>query len=150
MGYLPSYERWTKGANLPRGLFGLRAAHLNQRVVLIGGGDGSKYRDEVLEYDTETWAEIGRIKIPRGYGHAIVGANLGAICPATGNLKEKLDTRIPENPKLEHSGEGEGSTLFIAVLGLATSNGVLLLLLIGAVFLLHKMKNTRGNAIKKD
>ena len=105
---------------------------------------------QVLEYDTETWAEIGRIKIPRGYGHAIVGANLGAICPATGNLKEKLDTRIPENPKLEHSGEGEGSTLFIAVLGLATSNGVLLLLLIGAVFLLHKMKNTRGNAIKKD
>ena len=105
---------------------------------------------QVLEYDTETWAEIGRIKIPRGYGHAIVGANLGAICPATGNLKEKLDTRIPENPKLEHSGEGEGSTLFIAVLGLATSNGVLLLLLIGAVFLLHKMKNTPGNAIKKD
>ena len=103
---------------------------------------------QVLEYDTETWAEIGRIKIPRGYGHAIVGANLGAICPAAGNLKGKLDPRIPENPKLEDSEEE--STLLIAVLGLATSNGVLLLLLIGAVFLLHKMKNTRGNAIKKD
>ena len=45
---------------------------------------------------------------------------------------------------------GEESTLLIAVFGLAASNGVLLLLLIGAVFLLHKMKNTPGNAIKKD
>ena len=102
----------------------------------------------MLEYDTETWAEIGRTKIPRGYGHAIVGANLGAICPETGYPKGKLDPRIPENSKLEHSGEE--STLLIAVFGLATSNGVLLLLLIGAVFLLYKMKNTPGNAIKKE
>ena len=32
----------------PRVLYGLRAAHLNQKVVVVGGYDGSKARDEVL------------------------------------------------------------------------------------------------------
>ena len=34
--------------DFPRALTGLRAAHLNQQVVVVGGLDGSKDRDEVL------------------------------------------------------------------------------------------------------
>ena len=34
--------------NFPRALFGLRAAHLNQQVVVTGGYDGRSNRDEVL------------------------------------------------------------------------------------------------------
>ena len=91
-------------------MYGLRAAHLNQRVVVAGGyGDGS-YRDEVLcgilylivlnlyslqvlEYDGSTWSEKKeRMQIP-GYAHAIVEANLPDLCSAKGNLNLILKNR---------------------------------------------------------
>jgi len=83
--YLSSNGRWTSGGNLPRALFGLRAAHLNQRVVVTGGKDyGFNIRDEVLEYDGSTWSEKKeRMEIKR-FRHAIVEANLPTLCSSTG------------------------------------------------------------------
>ena len=88
----------------PRALTGLRAAHLNQQMVVTGGQHGSKDRDEVLcgiillimrnlscfkvlQYNNEerTWLKIGRLERERSY-HAIVEVNLDAICSAVGNL----------------------------------------------------------------
>ena len=43
------FKRVVQGrVNFPRALAGLRAAHLNQQMVVTGGYDGRKYRDEVL------------------------------------------------------------------------------------------------------
>jgi len=83
--YLPSTGKWTSGGNLPRRLAGLRAAHLNQRVVVTGGkDDGRNYRDEVLEYDGSTWSKKKEtLQTPRSL-HTIVAANLPALCSATG------------------------------------------------------------------
>ena len=91
-----------------RGLWGLRAAHLNHRVVVAGGrDDGDNYRDEVLcgilhlivlklfslqvlEYDGSTWSEKKeRMEIKR-MNHAIVEANLPTLCSTTGNLNPIL------------------------------------------------------------
>merc|ERR1712037_665430 len=83
--YLPSTGKWTSGGNLPRALAGLRAAHLNQRVVVTGGKDDRRnYRDEVLEYDGSTWSKKKEtLRTPRSL-HTIVAANLPALCSATG------------------------------------------------------------------
>ena len=40
---------------------------------------------QVLEFDGSAWTEKGRLKIGRRY-HAIVEANLPAICAGKGNL----------------------------------------------------------------
>ena len=86
----------------PRVLYGLRAAHLNQQVVVTGGGwDGSNSRDEVLcglticylstfqvlqyNHEERSWLQIGSMERKRSY-HAIVEANLDAVCAAVGNL----------------------------------------------------------------
>merc|ERR1712032_23595 len=88
--FLPSTNRWTKVGSLPRGLSGPRAAQLNQRMVVTGGWDGNRTRDEVLQYNlgTGTWSQIGKMKEGR-LGHAIVEVNLqqlGLACAAVGNL----------------------------------------------------------------
>ena len=83
----------------PRGLFGLRAAHLNQKVVFIGGVvDGGNFRREVLygillpadgisgfclqvlqfNVEARTWSEIEPLKEER-YGHAIAEVNFDAV-----------------------------------------------------------------------
>ena len=41
-------------------------------------------------------------------------------------------------------------TLLNVVIGLATLSGVLLLLLVGVVYLIYKMRSTARNAIKRD
>jgi len=64
---------WRTGGNLPRASGGLRAAHLNQQVVVTGGfNDGSNFRDEVLQYNPSNniWSQIGSLKKKRA-GHAI-------------------------------------------------------------------------------
>ena len=85
---------------------GLRAAHLNQQVVVTGGSDDDwNARDEVLcgvlylivlfslqvlEYDGSTWSEKKeRMEIKR-FLHAIVEANLPTLCSTTGNLNPIL------------------------------------------------------------
>jgi len=79
--YLPRKHRWTRVANLPRGLKGLRGAHFNHQLVVAGGSDGTK-RDEVLQYDIEsdTWSEIGKMASARRH-FGMVEVNLRAICP---------------------------------------------------------------------
>jgi len=94
--YLPSKGRWTSGGTLPRRLFGLAAAHLNQQVVVIGGDDveGNR-RDEVLEYNGLTWSER-KERLEKGRAnHAIVEANLSSFCPAKGSL---CPSPIPPTP----------------------------------------------------
>merc|ERR1719278_2251527 len=63
----------------------LRAAHLNQQVVVTGGEDDERNsRDEVLQYNIETgtWTQMDKkMRIPRMH-HAIVEANL--TCTASG------------------------------------------------------------------
>jgi len=77
---------WRPGGNLPRALSGVRAAHLNQQVVVTGGRDGSNERDEVLQYNIETgaWTQMDKkMRIPRT-DHAIVEVNLANLCAASG------------------------------------------------------------------
>jgi len=90
-GYLSSTVffsngRWKTGGSLPRALMGLRAAHLNQQVVVTGGNnDGKNIRDEVLQYNVEAgrWTQIGKLK-RRRVEHAVTEANLGAVCRPVG------------------------------------------------------------------
>ena len=42
-------------------------------------------KSQMLEYDGSAWTEKGRMKIGRRY-HAIIEANLPAICGGMGNL----------------------------------------------------------------
>ena len=85
----------------------LKAAHLNQQAVVTGGyADGGPpsggYRDEVLcgifylhislevlQYNpsTNAWLKIGQMQEAR-VSHAIVEANLGVLCTASGNLNQ--------------------------------------------------------------
>jgi len=95
--YLPSTGRWTSGGNLPRALIILRAAHLNQRVVVTGGTvDRSKGRNEVLEYDGSTWSEKKETMQTGRWLHAIVAANLPSLCPAMGPEPETLTTEAQD------------------------------------------------------
>jgi len=78
--YLPSKKQWTKGGDLPsRAMYGLRAARLSDRAIVISGQDDYGDRDEVLQYDETTgaWSEIGRMKKARYY-HAVV--DLSQFC----------------------------------------------------------------------
>ena len=94
-----------------RELSGLRAAHLNQRVVVTGGmDDGFNIRDEVLcgilylivltlfsfqvlEYNGSTWSEK-KEKMTMGHrSHAIIEVNLPALCPTRGNLNQHTEKR---------------------------------------------------------
>jgi len=78
---------WRPVGNLPRALSGLKAAHVNQQVVVTGGSDDEKnYRDEVLQYGYvgtyDTWTQMTeKMKVPRG-DHAVVEANLALLCTA--------------------------------------------------------------------
>jgi hypothetical protein len=77
-----SNGRWRRVGNLPRALSGLRAAHLNQQVVFIGGqDDDNNIRDEVLQYNpsTKTWRQkTGSLKNGRR-DHAVTIVNLDAL-----------------------------------------------------------------------
>jgi len=70
--YLQSKKQWTRGGDLPRAIYGLRAARLLGHVV-VTGGNGGGYRDEVLQYEEATgaWSEKGKMKKAR-YEHAVV------------------------------------------------------------------------------
>jgi len=94
--YLPSTGKWTSGGNLPRGLIGLRAARLNQRVVVAGGHDGRKARAEVLEYDGSAWSKKKETMTTGRFGHAIVAANLPSLCSARGPEAETLTTEAQD------------------------------------------------------
>jgi len=76
---------WRTGANLPRALLALKAAHLNQQVVITGGlDDGHNYSGEVVQYNVETdsWTQMTeKMKVPRR-DHAVVEANLALLCTA--------------------------------------------------------------------
>merc|ERR1719220_1069558 len=91
--YLPSTNKWTSGGKLPRGMKGLRAAHLNQQVVVTGGfgndctkrthGGSScstRHFDEVLQYDVEAgkWTQINSLQKGRS-SHGIAEVNLAAL-----------------------------------------------------------------------
>ena len=90
-----------------RGIVGLRAAHLDQQVVVTGGEDGvGNYRSEVLcrvlslmscfclqvlQYNIDaggTWTQMGgKMKFARR-AHAIVETNLAAVCFGIGNWNQ--------------------------------------------------------------
>jgi len=84
--FLPSENKWRKGGDLPWGLRGPRAFHLNGQVFVTGGyhviSRVGTQRAEVLAYDasTDTWVEIGKMEKARAW-HAVVGVNLRALCP---------------------------------------------------------------------
>jgi len=102
--YSPSSGRWTSGGSLPRALYALTAARLNQKVIVVGGTDvGYNGRDKVLEYDGSAWTEKGRIKRGRS-GHAVVEANLLAICAAG---RDTTQTEQGEIQKLRLAFEQE-------------------------------------------
>jgi hypothetical protein len=76
-----SNGRWRRVGNLPRALSGLRAAHLNQQVIVTGGSDDeNNIRDEVLQYNpsTKTWRQrTGSLTGRRD--HAVTIVNLDAL-----------------------------------------------------------------------
>jgi len=94
--FLPSTGKWTSGGNLPRGLIGLRAARLNQRVVVAGGHDGRKARAEVLEYNGSAWSKKKETMTTGRFGHAIVAANFPSLCSAMGPEAETLTTEAQD------------------------------------------------------
>jgi len=103
-----SNGKWTTGGNLPRGLGLLRAAHLNQQMVVTGGYDGSKdgiHRDEVLQYNpsNNTWSQIGTLTEGRA-NHAIAEVNfaaVGCIEPGTSTEAETLTTEAQDTTETE-------------------------------------------------
>ena len=87
-------------------MYGLRAGHFNQQLVVTGGVDDEyNYRDEVLRWNsltddamscfslqvllfspsTNAWTEIGKLQTGREL-HAIAEVNLHAVCFEIGNL----------------------------------------------------------------
>jgi len=60
---------WRESTALPRPLFGLRAATLDNIIYITGGYDGGNYRDEIYKLDTKTmnWVEVARMKTPRRF-----------------------------------------------------------------------------------
>jgi DNA-binding CsgD family transcriptional regulator len=67
-------NRWSTAAPLPRPLSAYALAPFEGKLYLLGGWDGSQYRDEILRYSPETnqWEEAGRLPSPRGYAGAAV------------------------------------------------------------------------------
>jgi len=64
---------WTEAGKLPARMRGMRAATVNNRVLLFGGynpwvGSDAWIRNDILEYDFETkkWKEIGTMQEARG------------------------------------------------------------------------------------
>ena len=53
---------------------------------------------EVLQYNptTDKWSQIGKVKRGTLYGHAIIEANLRAVCPV-GNEKKKVQQKSMQN-----------------------------------------------------
>merc|ERR1711963_130229 len=61
---------WRESTALPRPLWVLRAATLDNIIYITGGSPGyKKYRDEIYQLDTKTgnWVEVARMKTPRVY-----------------------------------------------------------------------------------
>jgi len=69
----------------PRVFVSLRAAVLNQQVIVIGGrDDGGNNRDEVFQYEEGKWSKMDQ-NLERGrYRHAIAEVNLRDVCFANG------------------------------------------------------------------
>jgi len=63
---------WTKGPKLPRSLRGLTLVETSQGTYAMGGSDGSKSRNEVLQLDCPgdqisscQWKQVGNLQIAR-------------------------------------------------------------------------------------
>jgi len=107
--YIPSNRRWISGARTNSsklGLNGPQAAYLNQHVVVTGGHDAYRYRNEFLQYDavTDSWAEIGQMERGRSF-HAIVQANLGDVCAPMGT-----STEVPTETLITTEASGKTET----------------------------------------
>ena len=71
-------KRWLSGPALPAPRSGYGLAVVDGQLYLIGGWDGSAYRDEVLRFDPATgkWAEQPRLPTPRAHACvAVVGGS---------------------------------------------------------------------------
>jgi len=105
--FFPSTGKWRPGGNLPRAMGGLRAAHLNQQVVVTGGyyeynDEERNFRDEVLQYNPShnTWSQIGSLKKKRA-GHDITEVYLDdAGCVGLGESTSRATTTTGLDPLL--------------------------------------------------
>ena len=76
---------WSKTVSLPVAMDSFQMITVDNRVlavgkmiidyciidiIFVGGWDGDNSRDEILEFDTESWRNIARMKKVR-YGHSI-------------------------------------------------------------------------------
>jgi DNA-binding CsgD family transcriptional regulator len=66
--------RWRPAASLPRPLAAYALVAFEGRLLLFGGWDGTRYRDEILRYTPEDdrWDEVARLPFPWGEGSAVV------------------------------------------------------------------------------
>jgi len=103
--YLPSKKQWTKGGDLPRAMYGLRAVRSSERVVVTGGWDGGNTSSEVLQYEeiAETWSEIGKMKKARS-SHAVVAVDdVSLFCYGTTDANLNNDNGVNSTTTLTAS-----------------------------------------------
>jgi len=70
-------NQWLPAADLPRALSAYALVAFEGRLYLFGGWDGTRYRDEILQYDptADRWEQVGQIPTPWGHGGAVVASN---------------------------------------------------------------------------
>lgn len=75
--YLVERDQWTTAAQLPWAISAYALTSFEGKLFLLGGWDGSQYRDEVLRYTPESdkWQVVGRLPYPCGYAGALTVAN---------------------------------------------------------------------------
>jgi DNA-binding CsgD family transcriptional regulator len=75
--YLVERNQWTSAAGLPWALSAYALVSFEGKLFLLGGWDGTQYRDEVIRYSPETdkWQVVARLPFPCGYASALVVDN---------------------------------------------------------------------------
>jgi len=75
--YLVERNQWTTAAPLFRPLSAYALVAFEGKVYLLGGWDGTQYRDEVLRYTPEDdrWEVVGKLLYPCGFASAVPASN---------------------------------------------------------------------------
>jgi DNA-binding CsgD family transcriptional regulator len=71
--YLVESNQWTSVAPLLRPLSAYALVAFEGKIYLLGGWDGTQYRDEVLRYSPEDnrWEVVGKLPYPCGFAGAV-------------------------------------------------------------------------------
>lgn len=102
--YSPLDGVWEKGANLPVGLSAYAIVSYEGNLYVFGGWDGTKYLNNVYEYNPERdeWREMTPMSTPRAFaGAAVAGGQIYVLGGYDG--KKGLSSMEIYIPELENS-----------------------------------------------